>query len=470
MKKVFTGFICFIIVFALLLSRISSCADAGYEATWADNEIHVEKGSAGEAHGLTPYIHANRYGKDWYANDRKRFASLLGRAKRGEDIRKALYEDYISYVKDFNFLYDSSYKSKRGFTLYPPEITEKLNMAFVSLYARKNLLTDMDKKEIKDLESYYPADKKYAFMDYDSFIVTDAATSGRSPFTITPTDKFDYYDQNGIIDLIEKLPINDYFLYGTAIMFVNGRPNGGVAGHNYTLSTRGFSGSKIFLFNRANSKNNLEFTIMHEIGHNIGKEVFKRYPDDSFDNAAVDYAAQKEYTGIYGQKVKENAEWKDDIDENFAEDFAQIYCGGKKQTTWQGDHKDEVRAFIEKELGRIEYDKIPVAKGLRIATSDADIPNVSFKPFSQDYYMTKDKNILLTVDGLRSAGLDIGAYVYTDEWSKLYRLNGDQCAITLPYENQEYTIVIGVVKKISETSNYIQSNIGSLKIYYTGLD
>jgi len=105
MKKVFTGFICFMIIFALLLSKISSCADVRYEATWAGNKIHMEKGlAADEAQGLTPYIHANRYGKDWYVNDRNRFAALLGRAKQGEDIRKVLYEEYISYIKDLGHM------------------------------------------------------------------------------------------------------------------------------------------------------------------------------------------------------------------------------------------------------------------------------------------------------------------------------------------------------------------------------
>jgi hypothetical protein len=363
----------------------------GYKVTWADNRVYMEKGlEEDEAQGLKPYIHTNEYNKDSYTVDRNYFATLLDRAKKGEDARKTLYEEYISYAKDFSSFYDAAYKSKRGFILFSPELTEKLNIAFVNMYARKNLLMDINKKQIKDLESYYSASKRYSIVNYDSWTVyeTKNGITKSMPLNITHTDKFNHYNQDDIINLIEKLPINDYFLCGTSIMFINGRPNANLAGYNRMISIRGFDQHNIVLFNNINSESGLKHTVVHEIGHSVGKEIFNQYPEDNFSDATVNSVAQKEYAGIYGQEVKEKAEREDSVDENFAEDFAQIYYGGEKWTSWKGNYKKWVQNFIEKELSQIQYYKIPTAKGLKLITSDANIPNVNIKTFCQDYYIT----------------------------------------------------------------------------------
>jgi hypothetical protein len=81
--------------------------------------------------------------------------------------------------------------------------------------------------------------------------------------------------------------------------------------------------------------------------------------------------------------------------------------------------------------------------------------------------ITKDKNISLIVDGLKSCGYDIGVYVYANDWNKLYRFNGNRCDITLPYKDQEYEIRIGVVENLLDFEYVMDANIGALKVYYT---
>jgi len=49
----------------------------------------------------------------------------------------------------------SAYHSKRGYTIYSPDITDKFNTLQMAAQARSLLLRDIELNQVKDLDAHY---------------------------------------------------------------------------------------------------------------------------------------------------------------------------------------------------------------------------------------------------------------------------------------------------------------------------
>lgn len=389
------------------------------------------------------------YNQEWYKADRSHFNELL---KKGRKSKTTIYSEYTSLLNELNRIDQKAYRGKKGYLLFSPELTEEYNIVLLAVNARSALLDDMYYGKIQSLKQYYPT-YKYAFINYNLFQVADENDSSVTiPFTIEPTDKFTAYNQQKLVNALDQLDIPDYYLYGTRLYFINGKPNGLISAFNSINSVRGYYDNYIAVFNTAENTDELMSTVMHEVGHSVGNEIFTTY-GKNYTVGSENTKTMDEYAAIYGKdtySTDANISWEDSLLENFAEDFSSIYAGAEKHTSWQGNHLDEVDTFIEKELAQIQTDTVPLVKGLTLA-SDRINTSIPLSSIDYDYnFYTKKSTVKIKLTGLKSAGEQIGAMVYNEDgYNKITKVSSKGIiTVSLP-DTGEYNIVVGSIKKVS---------------------
>lgn len=404
------------------------------------------------------------YDKDWYESDKAHFANLLGNYSSS---KTTLYNEYVSLENELTKINNSAYKGAKGYILYSPELTEEYNILTLAVNAREKLLEDIDAASVKVLDNYYP-NYQYTFINYDQFQVF-AEVGGQtvtSALQIEPTDNFGTYNQSLIADTLDKLPIPDYYLYGNRIFFVNGKPNSDLSGYNNLNSVRGFFDDDIVIFNVADDTNKLISTLVHEVGHSVGQEIFNSYGSD-FCNNTPNTKNMAQYAAIYGKTSYSNDandSWGEALGENFAEDFSQIYSGETKTTSWQGDHKKEVQAFIQSKLAEIDTSNVPVVQSVNIA-SDGISPTLIGNSFEGNSFYTTNPSIKLNLNGLIPAGNTIGAIVFQDAYSQVVKADSNGViSINLP-KTGDYTIMVGVVQE-DNYHGFAYETIGKTMLSY----
>lgn len=390
------------------------------------------------------------YDKNWFEKDRDKFKTIVKQVKSDKLLLKnSVYSEYVKLSSDLNKIDQKAYRGSRGYILYSPELSEEIDIVSNAIKARLNLLKDIEEGTIKGADDYYP-NKRYDFVDLSN-----------TSIDIKPTDKFIVYNQKLIIDKLDSLPVPDYYLYGNRIFFINGVPNYPMAAYNNSYSKRGTYDDYIVIFNTAKTYDRLLSTLYHEIGHSVQYEIFSTYQSDNFYKIENNTKNMDEYASFY-RKDKYSTDysesWGSSIGENFAEDFSRIYYGGNKASDWKEDHDSQVKKFIEDKIAEIDYNKIPIAKEVKLF-ANAAFPYITTKFNPGSYIITGDNTIKIKVDGLKSAGEQTGVFVYSNNYYKVFEFNDkNESVIDLPTYG-EYKIIAGViisdsksgVKKIGKT-------------------
>jgi hypothetical protein len=390
------------------------------------------------------------YDKNWFEKDREKFKDIVKQVSDDKLLLKnTIYSDYVKLSNDMNKIDKKAYRGGRGYILYSPELSEEIDIVSNAIKARLNLLKDIEKGTIKGVDDYYP-NKRYDFVDLSN-----------TSIDIKPTDKFIVYNQKLIIDKLDSLPVPDYYLYGNRIFFINGEPSYPMAAYNNSYSKRGTYDDFIVIFNTAKTYDHLLSTLYHEIGHSVQYEIFKTYQSDNFYKNENNTKNMDEYASFYRKdnySTDYSKSWGSSIGENFAEDFSRIFYGGYKASDWKEDHDSQVKKFIEDKISEIDYNKIPIAKEVKLF-ANAAFPYITTKFNPGSFIITGENTFKVKVDGLKAEGEQTGVIVYTKNQYKVFEFNGNnECVIELPAYG-EYIIIAGVIisdsksggKKIGKT-------------------
>jgi hypothetical protein len=408
-----------------------------------------ERDNRDSERALEESILSTSFDRKWFEADRKGFRQML---EENSCTVGSVYEEYI-YLNRALYVIDSqAYKGAKGYFLYSPELSEKISILSLACYARKGLLNDMiSGRRVKSFERYYP-EFMYVFVGEDS--------SG-----ITETKRFTLYDEKRISRALDSLPIPNYFLYGVNIYFVNGTHRD-MSAFNDDYSTRGFYDTNIVVFNDAKSEKELLSTVYHEIGHSIGYEFFSKYSDDNYDYYEEDRQAMAEYAALYGKKIpRGSVEWEDDIDENFAEDFAHMIGGTEKLTSWVGDPA-EFRAYYEKCMSRVDFSDVPLLERvvIRAGSLTAICLDEDFGRSSGPGLVVADPEVTIQVEGLVRAGERIGVVVSGNSYNGSFEYDSDgKCTFTLP-KSGTYSVSIGPLIK-NQRYGSSTDRIGKVTMY-----
>lgn len=195
----------------------------GYGVRWLpEGRVQMGHSVASDGKALNPYnvasVATGSYDRQWFLNDRKHFADLLRLVKTAPEAQEAVYKEYLALIKRREEIEKSAYTSPRGYTIYSPSITEKLNTLEIALQARSLLLRDIKLNRIGRLDDYYEA-------NYNYFILWNENTlgnGGKIP-EIVPT-KPSGFDPKKIAKVLDSLPVPNKLYYGLKIWYLSGYP------------------------------------------------------------------------------------------------------------------------------------------------------------------------------------------------------------------------------------------------------
>lgn len=376
----------------------------------------------------TNTILEGNYDEQWYQNDRKHFATLLSTIKTPET-KNILYEEYLTLIKEREKLENSAYHSERGYTIYSPEITKKLNTLQFAVQSRSLLLRDIMLNKVKNLDFYYNSNYQY--------VVTGVSESTFAQ--IVPEQNG--FDINKVINAINSLPIPNGFLYGQKIWYINGYPKGkSEAGINIPGVLGNFDGNiVVYNFNIPGIYNNMVGTTLHEIGHNVGRAIFSPNPQDPdiLDNQQ----AVKQYASIYNKQIyNDKGSWENKVSENFSEDFAYIFGGFTKNPfVWKGGNAAKVRSFIKNYITKVDLSE-SYFSGYKLVTSDGAFSHF-YSPYNfqkAETFVTSDDEVSVSLEGINIASKSPMVIVspvadnISDDDIFVGETEGNNCFITFP--------------------------------------
>lgn len=375
----------------------------GFNVRWLpERKIQIGKSVVPDGKVLKPYnpeaVFLGNYDRQWYQNDRNHFAQLLRIAKTcSVEAKKVIYEEYLTLIRQREKIDVSAYRSKRGYTIYSPDITDKLNTLEIAIQARSLLLRDIEFNQVKGLDNYY--EKNYLYLINWS----DNEISKKSESVVVPEiipARYINFDQRKIASVLDSLPIPNAIFYGLKIWYINGYPkNINEAGFYRPGPIGNFNGG-IVVYN-SEGLTPLEITL-HEVGHGVDRVIFQHNSQDPdiLDNQV----AVRQYVSIYGKQIYDDkGSCGNKVAENFAEDFMNLFGGYKKHPdVWQGEHKKEVQNFINSWLPKADLSEFYLA-GYSVTTSEGTFTHFQL-PYSQyakaETFVTKDRKIDVDLQGI----------------------------------------------------------------------
>lgn len=372
--------------------------------------------------------------RNWYENDRNHFKELLSRSSTMKD---TIYKEYVSLNKKLDEINKIAYHDSKGYTLYSPELSEAYCALISATKAREMLLYDITFGKVKDLNSYYSENIYY---------LINNKSEDQNKVKIEKDKNFEFYNQQKIIDTINKLKLPEYFFYGLKIFFVNAHTKTELGFFN-----RNYMGENNFIvvYNQPKIEQ-ITHTIIHEFGHLVDNKIlhgFKKNKEDFLLNEE-DKQAMQEYAKIYNKTSYytdygdyTHEKWAGSLTENFAEDFASIYDLSPKKTSWQGDHKKEVENFIQRRIGDKYIYNFPLIKSAKIISADNSCEITL--PFNLDcYFYTKGSKVNIKLELLPVKGKKIEILAYSDNYYNSIPINSkNEATIILPKKG-EYDIYI----------------------------
>lgn len=370
----------------------------GFNVKWdPKGVIQMGKAVASDGETFEPYIPetvlAGSYDAKWYQDDRNHFAVLFRIAKAFPEAKDVLYREYVVLMKQKEQIEAKAYRSKRGYTIYSPQITEQLNTLQIAAQARSLLLRDIELNKIRTMDDYYPKNYRYLVVGKENHIPD-----------VVPTQKTNF-NLNEVASIIDRLPIPDRLLHGLKIWYINGYLKDSSEVGYYVPGILGNFHSRILVFNVSTIprvKNTLLGTTLHEVGHLVGNAIFR---PNLYDPMMLDnQQAVKEYVSIYRKEIyNDKGSWGNRVSENFAEDFKNVFLGEEKHSgVWQGEHKTEVYNFIKKHITDVDLSE-HYLEGYAFVT-----PEGSFSHFYNPYetfertetFVTKSNNAYVHLKGI----------------------------------------------------------------------
>jgi hypothetical protein len=323
------------------------------------------------------------------------------------------YQEYLSLNAKLTELEKNAYHDPKGYTLYSPELTEAIYILTSAINVRELLLADLAINQVKSPDSYYSEDLNSA---RNKFV------DAQNKDIIQPRERFEVYDQGQIINTLNNLPIPDYYFYGLKLFFVNAQSNNMFG---ITLSNDSANNSIILVFNQPSmDKDLLIKTLVHEIGHIVEKKILYEYRKDDYGFLVRQENKQAllEYAKIYNKSeyfteydIVNKGEWAEYLSENFAEDFANIYLGTPKKTSWQGNHKSQVKAFIEEKITSQNTPRVPLLKNAKVI-SGKNVSDLGLRNTIPCIFYTKYPTVQIQVESLIGKDMPIEAQIYTEHY------------------------------------------------------
>lgn len=374
--------------------------------------------------------------REWEKKDTEKFKLIWEKAKNKQVKLVDIFDEYQALNQKYYELDKTAYRGERGYTLYSPDLLYKLDILNRALEARNQLLLDIaDEKKISDFEDYY-----------SSVIYEGIGFSGD---TIKEKD-FIGYNQDEIIQFLDNIPINDYFLYGLKFYFMDGNTKYGANGVNHSNSRRGFYDDSIVIYSNSDHEYVLE-VLTHEIGHSVSREVLYKYNNDDFMEWIFNAPVIEQYTAMYDENVIEadngryyseghEREWAYSLDENFAEDFKRTIMGVDKLSGWSESDSEEVRSLIEKTLKNIDFKSLMTFKD--VVVKSGSMP-CHFKT-NETIFVSND-SLTISLPGLK--GESVGIIVSGGSYYKIFEMgNKDTLSFKLPKEGS-YDIKVATLNK-----------------------
>lgn len=286
--------------------------------------------------------------ESWHEQDKKDFESLFNNRT---ELKNEIYKEYIALNIKLNELDKKAYNNPKGYILYNPLLTEAHNVLTLAINARARVLTDSpydDSLDKNKLANYYFNQENY----YDYLY--------QSNLPVSPTINFMDYDEEKFVEAINVLPLPNNYFHRLRLFFVD--RDSPLAGGANLIDYR--ENNDIVIFGNNLSIDNNIGVLVHEIGHVVEREILYKYKqyNEGYVINQEDKTAMLEYAQIYGKNefytqydinISNEWEWNETLGENFAEDFGQIYSRNYfKKSNWMGEHKDEVKAFIEDKINQ----------------------------------------------------------------------------------------------------------------------
>ena len=381
------------------------------------------------------------YIKNWHDQDRKDFEYLFNNRVALKD---EIYKEYVALNIKLNELDKKAYHDPKGYILYSPLLTEAHNALNLAINARARVLTDTPYDNAEDKgkwESYYCEREDY----YKYLYHTDEL--------ISPNEYSIDYDQEKFIKAINELPLPDNYFDRLRLFFVD--KDSPTAEAVNLIDYHG--NDDIVIFNDNLGIDDKIGVVIHEIGHVVGREILYKYKEDNEDDVIKqeDETAMLEYARIYGRNVyythfniNNHDEWAGSLGENFAEDFASIYAKDySKKSNWGGNHKDEVKAFIENKIKQLNDAEPAQFKGAKILFRNGNSEFESaLRTDELNIFYTKNNRAMIQFENLNKNGRNLEVFMglsHQDSLFKEAQINSkNQLDIYFPSKGKYVVIVV----------------------------
>jgi hypothetical protein len=361
----------------------------------------------------------------WVREDRRYLSLLLENMDRGSH-RNLMADRIFREIKLLEGaqreLRSKGITGEKGYQLYSPELTTGLNSIHLARGARvKLLLTLLQEGAVpaqKELEWYYPELYRYTLFDLESSNIQGGISSD---FQET-TDSFPGYDQEAVLSWLDNLPLPGLCLTGKKILFINARNVDYGAVH---------ANGQIVLYNWSDDPEDLLKMIAHETGHEAGYIIFGR---DYFVNENPE--ARQAYAALYGKEapVDRLEPWGSRLSENFAEDFAWVFGGHEKWSSWRGVEKEVLRKFIMNRIADADHEDTVLLRD-NIGIRDRERELLFYGGGNPDnFHITRSSGIEVYLDGLVPGNYILEGYLRNDHIGKLGRFEAEHGALTVPLD------------------------------------
>lgn len=379
------------------------------------------------------------FDRQWYEEDKEYFYSLYNQLNFATNAYEVLFNEYKDLLGKKEKVYDNAYMSKKGYLIFSPELTDNINALALAIEARAKLLYDVvSNNKILPKESYYPEEFQYTFFKAENVIMLNDSDDN----LIEIKDDFDSYDFKAINDFIESLSIPEYCLRGKNIFFVNAKNRDFGAIH---------ANGQIIIYNWDNNIDSLIKFLAHELGHEVGYSIFGR---DYYLNECIE--TKLAYANIYGKKLIPDhfLPWEERLSENFAEDFALIYAGSQKWTSWEGDNSLYVKEFIEDSIHQTQIEDLIILRDTIHVKAGKDTTTF-FGGFNDgNIFITEKDEIEINIKDIKGGPYTLYAYIKDDVVGNLGRI---------PIEDNKFVIPLG--ENLQEDARCITYEI-DFKLYY----